>query len=212
MKMTQRILLIAVALMLTSGILQSFAAPAPPPPDYFPLKAGYWWKYKWTSNDKTAEFTQTVLNADKAGDDMLYLMETKMPTQVFHDWYSKPKGWVLMHKIEYPNNKMKADYVPVKKYLMNPPGTGATWDWSGTGMMSVDIKENNKVAGTETVVVPAGKFSCQRVETDIVQGGQPVHKTYWFANWVGLVKSTTDSNGIKSITELEDYSFRPHKH
>jgi len=209
MIMMRRILILALLVVLASNLVSAGPAKVPPPPDYFPLKVGYWWKFEWTANDKKSDFMMKVISEEKVNDTVLYLMESTTPTMVMHDWYSKPQGWVMMHKIEYPKNNMKADYQPIKKYLMNPPGTGATWDWSGTGMMSVDIKENNVVKGTEVVVVPAGKFTCQRVETDIVQGGQPVHKTYWFANWVGLVKSATDSNGIKSSTELVDYSFRP---
>jgi hypothetical protein len=33
-------------------------------------------------------------------------------------------------------------------------------------------------------------------------------KTYWYANWIGLVKSTTESGTVKSTTELVDYSFK----
>ena len=46
-----------------------------------------------------------------------------------------------------------------------------------------------------------------KVETKIVQGGTPVTKFYWFANWVGLIKSMTDTGSVKSTTELLDYSF-----
>ena len=85
---------------------------------------------------------------------------------------------------------------------------GASWQWTGKGMMGVDIEESSRVAGSETVEVPAGKFQAMKVETRIVQGGTPVTKFYWFANWVGLIKSMTDTGSVKSITELLDYSFR----
>jgi hypothetical protein len=75
-------------------------------------------------------------------------------------------------------------------------------------MMGVDIEESNTVSGPETVEVPAGKFQAMKVETHVVQGGTPVTKTYWFANWVGLVKSMTDTGSVKSTTELMDYSFK----
>jgi hypothetical protein len=56
--------------------------------------------------------------------------------------------------------------------------------------------------------VPAGKFQAMKVVTKVVQGGTPVTKTYWYANWIGLVKSMTDTGSVQSTTELMDYSFK----
>ena len=58
------------------------------------------------------------------------------------------------------------------------------------------------------VEVPAGKFQAMKVETKVIQAGTPVTKTYWYANWVGLVKSTIESPSFKSTGELLDYSFK----
>jgi len=67
------------------------------------------------------------------------------------------------------------------------------------------------VVGPEQVVVPAGKFSAMKVVTDVTQGGATVKRTQWFANYVGMVKGMTESEGFKSTTELMDYSFRKQK-
>jgi hypothetical protein len=91
---------------------------------------------------------------------------------------------------------------------VNPPGAGASWSWKGKGNLGVDVDETSTVAGTEPVVVPAGKFTAVKVVTKVTQGGTPVTKTYWYANWVGLVKSMTDTGTVKSTTELSDYSFK----
>ena len=182
-----------------------------PPPDYFPLRVGDWWKYRSTTAEgKQSEFTIKVLSADKQADGTnLYLVETLSTFQPIHDWYSKPLGQVLMHRIAYPKNEaLKADYQPVKQYLKNPLSVGASWEWKGKGMMGVDIEESSRVTGTEAVEVPAGKFQAMKVETKVIQGGTPVTKTYWFANWVGMVKSVTDTGSVKSTTELLDYSFK----
>ena len=182
-----------------------------PPPDYFPLRVGDWWKYRSTTADgKQSEFNIKVLSAEKQGDGTnLYLVETLSTFQPINDWYSKPGGQVLMHRIAYPKNEaLKADYQPVKLYLKNPLSVGASWEWKGKGMMGVDIEESSRVTGTEAVEVPAGKFQAMKVETKVIQGGTPVTKTYWFANWVGLVKSMTDTGSVKSTTELLDYSFK----
>ncbi len=204
-------LLLAAMLMLTAIMAAMGQKPKEPPPDYFPLRVRDWWKYRSTTADgKQSEFTMKVLSDEKTADGTtLYLVETLSTFQPIHDWYSKPARWVLMHRIAYPKNEaLKADYQPVKQYLKNPLGAGATWQWKGTGMMGVEIEEANQVSGPETVEVPAGKFQAMKVETKVIQGGMPVTKTYWFANWIGLVKSMTDTGSVKSTTELMDYSFK----
>jgi hypothetical protein len=199
-------------LMMSLAMLAVMAQkPQQPPPDYFPLRVGDWWKYRSTTADgKQSEFTIKVLSADKQGDGTnLYLVETLSAFQPIHDWYSKPPGQVLMHRVAYPKNEaLKADYQPVKLYLKNPLSAGTSWEWKGKGMMGVDIEESSRVTGTEALEVPAGKFQAMKVETKVIQGGTPVTKTYWFANWVGLVKSMTDTGSVKSTTELLDYSFK----
>jgi hypothetical protein len=200
------LLLVMLALLTVMG-----QKPQEPPPDYFPLRVGDWWKYRSTTADgKQSEFTIKVLSAEKQGDgSSLYLVETVSTFQPIHDWYSKPSGQVLMHRIAYPKNEaLKADYQPVKLYLKNPLSAGASWQWKGKGMMGVDIEEASRVTVAEAVEVGAGKFQAMKVETKVIQGGTPVTKTYWFANWIGLVKSMTDTGSVKSTTELLDYSFK----
>ncbi|MCP9915971.1 hypothetical protein [Cyanobium sp. ATX 6F1] len=182
-----------------------------PRPDYFPLRVGDWWKYRSTNGEgKQSEFAIKVLSEEKQVDGRnFYLVETLTTFQPIHDWYSKPSGQVLMHRIAYPSNEaLKADYLPVKLYLQNPLTVGSTWQWSGKGMMGVDIEESSRVTGPELVVVPSGKFQAMKVETRVIQGGMPVTKTYWFASWVGMVKSMTDAGPIKSTAVLLDYSFK----
>jgi hypothetical protein len=179
--------------------------------DYFPLRVGDSWQYRSTTADgKQSEFTIKVLSDEKQGDGTsLYLVETLSTFQPIHDWYSKPSGWVLIHRIAYPKNEaLKADYQPVKQYLKNPLSVGSSWEWKGKGMMGVDIEESSRVTVTEAVEVPAGKFQAMKVETKVIQGGTPVTKIYWFANWVGMVKSMTDTGSVKSTTELLEYSFK----
>jgi hypothetical protein len=203
---------IAVPVLMSLTLLAGMAQKTqPPPPDYFPLRVGDSWKYRSTTADgKQSEFTIKVLSDEKQSDTTSrYLVETLTTFQPIHDWYSKPNGWVLMHRIAYPKNEaLKADYQPVKQYLKNPLSVGSAWEWKGTGMMGVEIEESSRVTGSELVEVPAGKFQAMKVETKVIQGGTPVTKTYWFANWVGMVKSMTDTGSVKSTTELLDYSFK----
>jgi hypothetical protein len=171
--------------------------------DYFPLSVGDSWKYRSTTADgKQSEFTIKVLSEAKENGKTLYLVETVSTFQPIHDWYSKPSGWVLMHRQEYVQTGNKAEYQPTKQFLKNPLASGDSWKWKGTGMMGLEIDESNEVSGPETVSVAAGKFEAMKVMTKVVQGGAPVTKTYWYAPGVGLVKSMTDTGSVKSTTEL----------
>jgi len=173
--------------------------------DYFPLRVGDSWKYRSTTADgMRSEFTIKVLSEDKENGNSLYLVETES-TFPIHDWYSKPSGWVLMHRQEYVKAGQKAEYQPTKQFLKNPLTSGDSWSWKGKGMMGLEIDESNEVSGPETVSVPAGSFKAMKVTTKVVQGGAPVTKTYWYAGGVGMVKSITDTGAVKSTTELLEY-------
>ncbi len=175
--------------------------------DYFPLRVGDRWKYRSTTADgKQSEFSIKVLSEEKENSNTLYLVETVSTFQPIHDWYSKPTGWVLMHRQEYVKAGNKAEYNPTKQFLKNPLTNGDSWHWRGKGMMDLEIDESNAVSGPETVSVSAGKFEAMKVMTIVVQGGAAVTKTYWYAPDVGLVKSMTDTGSVKSTTELLEYS------
>ena len=177
--------------------------------DYFPLRVGNTWKYRSTTADgKQSEFNIKVLSEEKENGNTLYLVETVSTFQPIHDWYSKPAGWVLMHRQEYVKAGTKAEYNPTKQFLKNPLMNGDTWQWKGKGMMDLEIDESNAVSGPETVSVSAGKFEAMKVMTIVVQGGAAVTKTYWYAPGVGLVKSMTDTGSVKSTTELLEYSVQ----
>ena len=204
---------ITVVLVLTSLALAAVLGQKPkePPPDYFPLRVGDWWKYQSTAaNGTQSEFTMKVLNEEKqATGDNLYQVEIQSTFKPIHEWYSKPTGWVVWHREVYTSNEsMKVSFEPVRQYLKNPLAQGATWSWKGKGMMGVDIDESSQVVGVEAIEVPAGKFQAMKVETKVNQGGTLVTKTYWYANWIGLVKSMTDTGSVKSTTQLLDYSFK----
>ena len=211
-----RNILVALLMLTTCATLDAYAAnkPAPakkpPPPDYFPLRVNDWWKYQSTTAEgKNSNFMVKVISAEKQPDDtFIYLVDTNS-TKVIHDWYSKPKGLVLRHKEQFGDDpNMLATYDPVYQFLKNPLTKDDTWQWKGKGMMGVDIEDSATVSGPETIITPAGKFSTMKVVTSVVQGGSPVTKTYWFADWVGLVKSATQSGPVGTVTELLDYSFK----
>lgn len=181
------------------------ARPKEPPPDYFPLRVGDSWSYKSTTADgKVSEFTMKVMSEDTG----VFLVEIQSAWPI-QEWYSKPAGWVLWHRESFTKNaQMNVAFDPPRQYLQNPLATGATWGWKGKGMMGVDIDESSQVEALDVVTVPAGTFKAMRVVSKVMQGGTAVTKTYWYANWIGLVKSMTDTGSVKSTTELVDYSFK----
>lgn len=215
MKKIRIIAALALLLLAVAGVVGQKSSVGQkqkePPPDYFPLRVGDWWKYQISgmADGKTSEYTMKVIADEKQPDGTTQHQVEIMSTMASHIWYSKPSGWVLRHREAYPSNEaMKVTFEPVRQYLKNPPGTGDTWAWKGKGMMGVDIEESHRVLGSEMVEVPAGKFQAIKVETKLTQGGQPVTLTYWYANWVGFVKGMTESGTIKSTSVLLDYSFK----
>jgi hypothetical protein len=201
---------LVAAIAILAALAPVAAQKKEPPPDYFPLPANAWWKYKSTTADgKTSEFTMKVLSTEGTGAETKYLVEIQSTFQPIHEWYSKPSGWVVWHREAFPKNaQMVVAFDPARQYLKNPLATGATWGWKGKGMMGVDVDETSTVAGPDAVTVPAGKFQAMKVTTKLTQGGTPVTKTYWYANHVGLVRSETDTGSVKSTSELVDYSFK----
>jgi hypothetical protein len=179
--------------------------PKEPPPDYFPLRVGDWWSYKSTTGDgKQSDFTMKVLSEDTG----VFLVEIQSAWPI-QEWYSKPEGWVMWHRESFTKNaQMNVAFEPPRQYLQNPLATGQTWGWKGKAMMGVDVDESSHVEALDVVTVPAGTFKAFRVVSKVLQGGTTVTKTYWYANWIGLVKSMTDTGAVKSTTELVDYSFK----
>ncbi|MFN8610822.1 MAG: hypothetical protein U0931_24990 [Vulcanimicrobiota bacterium] len=180
-----------------------WAAPVQAAPDFFPLRVGDWWKYKVQSGGKTTDFTIKVVK--QQGDRVL--VETTS-SQVIQDWYSHPAGWVLQHQTIYPASKLKADLKPARKLLKNPLVPGEKWDYKGTGMMGVSLEEHNRVGPAREVKVAAGTFQAVHLDTQVTQAGAKVVKSYDYADGIGLVRSHTESGGVKSDCELVDYSFK----
>lgn len=211
--MKRTLILFAVLLSLVAGAsaAQRPASKAPakePPPDYFPLPGGAWWKYKSTTDaGATSEFTMKVAGEEKLGDVTAILVDIESAWPI-REWYSKGGGVVSWHKEAYLKNNQSAVFSPTRIAMKNPLASGQTWSWKGKGVMDVAIDETATVSGVEDVVTAAGTFKAVKVSTTVIQGGATVQKTYWYANWIGLVKAITDTGTIRSTTELVDWSFR----
>ena len=152
-----------------------------------------------------------VLREEKQADGTVqYVVEMTSGNELNY-FYSKPDGWVLLHRTTYPKEEtgMKIDYSPPKQYLKNPLTVGAKWTWAGKD----GARESNEVVGQEWIEVPAGRFRAMKVisKVSLPEGGT-TDKTYWFVDGVGLVKSMTEATSSAGQFsygyELVDYSFK----
>lgn len=204
--------LLALALLSLAPAFIALAEEPKAAADYFPLRVGDSWTYRNTADG--SEYSLKVLSDEKQADGSTrYLVEKlagpKDSLVKIHIWFSNEKGWVLMHGERYPEHEgLEAKYESPKKYLPNPLVPESKWEWSGIDYTRTPMSEESRVVGSEEVIVPAGKFRAMKVVSHVTGSSSPVTKTYWYAEGVGLVKTTSEAGEIKYGSELADYSFK----
>ncbi|MEY2585275.1 MAG: hypothetical protein QOD80_1301 [Verrucomicrobiota bacterium] len=174
--------------------------------DFFPLRVGDSWTYR---NNESGGYTWKVLSEEpQEGGPPRYVVEFRSEAIILNT-FSKAAGWVLLHSENYPEHEaLKATYDPPKQYLPVPPAAGQKWEWTGKDPTQTERHESSRVAGFENVTVAAGKFRAMKVVSQVSGGAIPMTKTSWYAEGVGLVKTTTEGGQIKYGSELTDYSFK----
>lgn len=200
----------------------------PPPPDYFPVrlydekgnKIDWWWKYTYTTykmngnpmDKKPDDFKTQVVAEEKQPDQTVHWkLDTTSPTisKTIHEWYIKQKGKVVWHKEQFGDEpNMLVEFQPERVIITNPLKKDENWPWKGKGNMGVEIDNSSTVSGPEEVETPAGKFQAMKVSVTGTQGGQPIQMNFWYAPWIGLVKSASKSGPLESESSLQDYSFK----
>jgi hypothetical protein len=170
------------------------------------LHTGDSWTYRSTTSD--TEYTVKVVGEEKQPDGTIRYQVEKLAGAKVVTSYSKTGGWVLMHSERYPEHEgLEAKYEPARQYLKDPLVAGAQWGWKGPDYTGTELEEDNQVAGVEEVTVPAGKFRAMKVVSKVASTSSLL-RTFWYAEGVGLVKSTTEGGQIKYGWELTDYSFK----
>lgn len=216
--MIRALALICLALMLSSSSVlaqrrsrRPARGAAAASKDFFPLRVRDSWTYR---HSEGSEFTYTVLSEEKQADGTVqYVVELKSGSQINYH-YSKPSGQVLLHRISYPQEEtgLKIDFNPGKPYLKNPLTAGAKWEWAGKDIGQNDTAESHQVIGQEWVEVPAGRFRAMKMVSKLTLGGAQATRTFWYAEGVGLVKSTTEAKSAAGLFsygfQLIDYSFK----
>ena len=196
--------IVLVLLLVTPGTSAEKSAPAA---DFFPLRVNDSWTYRNTSDE--SQYTLKVLSEEKQGDGSIRFLVEMLAGVKVHRYFSKPEGWVFLHFEQYPEHQgLEAKYEPPKKYLQNPLVPGFKWQWSGKDYTQQEFAEDNTVADFEDVTVPAGKFRAMKLVSFVTGASSPMTRTYWYAEGVGLIKTTTEARTMKYGSELVDYSFK----
>lgn len=193
---------LTIFLLTMSVLAQKSEAPVP---DYFPLRVGDSWTYR----NGATEFSLKVTGQEKQADGTIRYEVEKLAGAKVVTVYSKAGGWVLMHSERYPEHEgLEMNYEPARRYLKDPLVAGAQWGWTGKDYTQTDLEEDSQVTGPEDVTVAAGKFRAIKVVTKVAGTSTPMTKSNWYADGVGLVKSTTEAGQINYGSELKDYSFK----
>ena len=197
---------------LITSIVLATATPGAPVPNhltpkdqllYYPLSKGTCWVYEGGSGAGT--FVVTGAEKDqKSGETVVEIARVKPGGK--EERYQKLA--ISRDGVLWLANPSRFDN-PVR-LLKTPVRAKETWDFRTSGSGIQEGKGTMRVAGVETVEVPAGKFDAVRVDEEFTSlaDGKPLDhfkQTYWYAPNVGVVKSTFE--GIK--TELK--SFTPGK-
>ncbi len=111
---------------------------------------------------------------------------TTTPTES-KSFYHKVAGWVILLKVDMPAASYVMDYEEDKKELMNPLAIGKGWNYKGTAG-GMELTQEWKIVGTESVTVPAGKYSAVKVESKSSFGGNAIKYTYWYVDRIGSAR------------------------
>jgi hypothetical protein len=152
------------------------------PCDHYPLKPGTRWHYRVTGPNGTAKTTASVLEEMPGKPEGVYRVET--------DYGAGVKSVQLL---------AAAGDRLLKRASAAPAGT-----WQVDAVFEAgddaDATDGFRVAGEETVQVPAGDYQALKVEKIAADG--TVTATTWFAKGIGMVKRVNAKTGVTEELEL----------
>lgn len=90
----------------------------------------------------------------------------------------------------------------VLKYSAKP---GDSWE-ADYKQGEITGKTINTTKESETIEVPAGKFSCIRIDSEIRGLEVKIAYSRWYASGIGLVKEVLTVSGIETIHVLKSFS------
>lgn len=198
MKHSLRLCLLLAVLLWTAT---SAIAKNPPPPDYFPAPLGAEWHYDVKpDNNPTTKLRNVVTKVSPIDKGQEIEISSFAPMES-KSLYHKLAGMVYLCKVDTPSANYVLDYEADKPDLMNPLAIGKDWKYAGKGG-GMDITQDWKVVGSESVQVPAGKYNAIKVVSNSTMAGTAIKYTFWYVDQVGGVKTVTEANNAKTVVEL----------
>lgn len=164
--------------------------------ELYPLEIGNTWTFRVSGQEE--RFTIKVAALEKVGDFECFRLEATLK--------DKPVG--TEHLLVAKNGIFRArtdkdDVSPPVCILQFPSKKGDSW--KGEYKLGGKAATALFVADTETVTVPAGKFTTISVQADLSEMGGRVRTTLWFAPKVGVVKQTLEEGKRVITLELEKF-------
>jgi len=175
-------------------------------PDIFPAETGYRWTYQsksrpvnvfvrtekeWTAGPK--KFVEVVSAEPKGTDGRTFVFETTAEGAK-----ATRKTWVVSPRGLFPEAEGQANFL-----IKFPLKSGDRW-----GNTTVN-------QGTEEIEVPAGKFTCWKIELKVWLPLGSRSRTAWYAKDVGLVRELSfheiEGGGSQELLELEKLEKDPAK-
>ena len=151
----------------------------------FPLKDGLRWKYD-------SNLGEVVSWVEMTGPGCVLI--SRAPHLLLRQYLALGQGGVLMmggvSRIYFVTSRRI--YRPPLLRFPVPLKEGESWNWRGKEIVDgkpMDCRMEGKLAGRETIRVPAGEFNCRKVKVETVSDDGTSTSVQWLAPGVGVVKA-----------------------
>src|SRR5579884_4055939 len=187
---------------------------------YFPLAPGLAWTYKVTTVSGTISQHQTTVEATEPSPSTqqpALRVRYELPDAIKLEWDQQVGASVVRyeeHQIDSSGNTVAGKtYSPSELVLDESPQhlvTGAAWSEQFMETKTPS-KHNKSTAETaqwtveavdEMVTVPAGTFSCLKIQRVHTSSKSPVPETTWYAAGIGKVKEIGAGPNNDEMLEL----------
>ncbi len=168
--------------------------------DYSPLAKGNTWTYRLSNG---MEMVLRATGNEDLGGVRCTVVETTVDTPQgritsSESLVSDATG-IRCHKMVMGGQPMPVE--PPLVRLRLPFRAGDTWTCA-QNLAGYQIQTTFVAAGRETITVPAGRFECLKVRSTAEVGGQRTDGEMWYADGVGMVKTTIRTGGQETVIEL----------
>ena len=149
-----------------------------PSPSALPAwKPGFEWHYRWSDQRGSGTYTRTIVAVDAVDGLPCYVMRTGN-REIY--WSTADLAWVM----ERMDGKIESRALPEYRRFVWPLEPGKTWmaryQWSHPGEGKTEERaRRHRVAGFESVRVPAGTYQAVRVV--VTDAAANKISEYWYA-------------------------------